>query len=214
MKKSSQEQEEKQGNDMVDAAIANGVRHFVYTSVDRGGAQSDTNPTYVPHFISKHHVEQYLKAESAKTNMIWTILRPVGFLDALEPDFFGKVLGTILHQMGDKKLQFVSTKDIGVFAAMALTHPETFKNRAISLAGDEVNFKEADQVYRKLYNRHLPTTFSLLATGLRWMVPDLGLMVKWFIESGYGANIDECRRIYPKMQTLEMWLKESSKHQA
>ena len=46
--------ETKQGNDMVDAAILNKVKHFVYTSVDRGGVdKSEVDATYVAHFVSK-----------------------------------------------------------------------------------------------------------------------------------------------------------------
>lgn len=39
--------EEKQGFALVDAAVVNGVSHFVYSSIDRGGPKSDNDPTYV-----------------------------------------------------------------------------------------------------------------------------------------------------------------------
>jgi uncharacterized protein YbjT (DUF2867 family) len=42
---SSIEIEEQQGKALVDAAIAHGVNHFVYTLVDRHGSRSDTDPT-------------------------------------------------------------------------------------------------------------------------------------------------------------------------
>ena len=46
--------ETKQGTALVDAAVENKVKHFVFTSVDRGGnAKSGDDPTYIPHFISK-----------------------------------------------------------------------------------------------------------------------------------------------------------------
>jgi uncharacterized protein YbjT (DUF2867 family) len=54
MKKDVEDQETKQGNDLVDAAIAHDVKHFIYSSVDRGGnSQSDVYATDVPHFVSK-----------------------------------------------------------------------------------------------------------------------------------------------------------------
>lgn len=53
-KKTVENLETKQGKDLVDAAIAHEVKHFVYTSVDRGGpVQSESNATDIPHFISK-----------------------------------------------------------------------------------------------------------------------------------------------------------------
>jgi len=54
MKKNTENEETKQGNSLIDAAIANDVKHFVYSSVDRGGpSQSEVDATDVPHFISK-----------------------------------------------------------------------------------------------------------------------------------------------------------------
>lgn len=54
MKKELESLETKQGMDLVDAAVAHDVKHFVYTSVDRGGPdQSEVDATDVPHFVSK-----------------------------------------------------------------------------------------------------------------------------------------------------------------
>ena len=80
--------EEIQGKALVDGALANGVTHFVYTSVDRHGARSPENPTHVPHFITKHNVEKHLeKATESGEKMSYTILRPVAFMDNFGPDF-------------------------------------------------------------------------------------------------------------------------------
>jgi uncharacterized protein YbjT (DUF2867 family) len=53
----SVESEERQGKALVDAAIKNNVKNFVYSSVDRGGPRSDNDATNVPHFASKYRVE-------------------------------------------------------------------------------------------------------------------------------------------------------------
>jgi len=54
LKKNVESLEVNQGNALVDAAIAHDVKHFVYTSVDRGGAdQSEVDATDIPHFVSK-----------------------------------------------------------------------------------------------------------------------------------------------------------------
>ena len=67
--------EEAYGKGLVDAAIARGVKHFIYTSVERNGDV----PTEVPHFVSKHNIELYLKENAG--DMSWTILRPTSFMD-------------------------------------------------------------------------------------------------------------------------------------
>lgn len=54
LNKNTENEETKQGNNLIDAAIANDVKHFVYSSVDRGGSsKSDVDATDVSHFISK-----------------------------------------------------------------------------------------------------------------------------------------------------------------
>lgn len=76
------ESEEKQGKDLVDAALAAGVQHFVYTSADRRGKNSDNDATNVPHFISKYNIEKHLESKcSGDGKMQYTILRPVAFME-------------------------------------------------------------------------------------------------------------------------------------
>ena len=83
----TQSRETKQGKDVVDGAIANNVKVFVYTSVDRHGVRTDTNPTNIPHFISKHDIEVYVKEKAMDSGMSYTILRPVAFMDNMTPKF-------------------------------------------------------------------------------------------------------------------------------
>jgi uncharacterized protein YbjT (DUF2867 family) len=52
--------EEAQALDLITAAAAHGVEHFVFSSVDRGGDEKSwENPTDVPHFVSKHNSESF-----------------------------------------------------------------------------------------------------------------------------------------------------------
>ncbi|RQM07430.1 hypothetical protein DH86_00002873, partial [Scytalidium sp. 3C] len=79
--------EERQGKAIIDASIENKVKKFVYSSVDRGGETSSSNPTDVPHFISKHNIEQYLFQQAKGNSLQWTVLRPVAFFENLVPGF-------------------------------------------------------------------------------------------------------------------------------
>jgi uncharacterized protein YbjT (DUF2867 family) len=129
-------QEEAQGRAIIDAAVAHGVNHFVQASGDRGGPEnSEIDPTNVPHFATKYNIEKHLMRQD---KMTWTILRPVTFMENVTPDFTGKVFASMWSCLGNKPLQLVSTKDIGIVAAKVLAHPEEFSSRAISLAGDEL----------------------------------------------------------------------------
>lgn len=134
---------------MIDAALENGVEHFVYSSVDRGGLNSVHEPTDIPHFITKHNIEQHLSAATANKSMSWTILRPVAFFENLVPGFVGKVFATSwkMTLKEDQKLQLIATSDIGHFAAESLCKPEQYRNVKLSLAGDELTYDEFKTVF-------------------------------------------------------------------
>lgn len=64
-----------QGKAMVDESVKQGVKHFVYSSVERGGdEESWTNGTPIPHFQTKQILDNYLRDNAGQ--MGWTILRP------------------------------------------------------------------------------------------------------------------------------------------
>lgn len=69
-----------QGKAMIDESVKHGVKHFVYSSVDRGGDEKswDTE-TPIPHFQTKCQIDRYLRDTAGQ--MGWTILRPVAFMD-------------------------------------------------------------------------------------------------------------------------------------
>lgn len=77
--------EEEQGKALVDESLKQGVKFFVYTSVDRGGDKSSDNPTPIPHFISKHNIEHHLQGKTASGEMDWCVLRPTAFFDVSGP---------------------------------------------------------------------------------------------------------------------------------
>ena len=207
----TQERETKQGKDMVNSALANNVKVFVYSSVDRG---VDQGPTYVPFFQSKHDVEAHLKEKvAASSGMTYTILRPVLYFDGLTPTFMGKVLATWIKTSlrPQKKIAFVATSDIGVFAAQAFLRAQSpeYKNQAISLAGDELTFEEFDKTFRKKVGYGVPTTFAFVANFLKWW-HELTSMIRWFDEEGFEVDMEKLRRMHPGLMSFEDWLEKDS----
>jgi len=144
--------------------------------------------------------------------MKWTILRPVCFADNLTPDFMGKGFATFCKVgLQGKKLQFVAVRDIGVFAAKAFLNPEEYSGKALSLAGDELNFDEINELFKRKTGADVPTTFEILARGMLWGIADLGIMFNWFHSDGYGADIEELKKIHPGLLDLDQWLEKESK---
>ncbi|KAJ3955614.1 hypothetical protein N0V92_007856 [Colletotrichum tropicale] len=206
--------ETRQGKALVDESIKAGVQHFVYSSVERGGDErSWSNPTPVPHFMTKHQIEHHLRDSTAngKSPMGWTIIRPVIFMDNLLPGFFGKVFFTMLRDtMKDKPLQWIATKDIGFFAAEAFHQPTTWNKKAFGIAGDELTYAQLSQTFEKVTGAPTGTTFGLLGKALKHGVSEIGVMVDWFKNDGYKANLAEAKKVHPGVTSIEDWLRDSA----
>ena len=79
----------------------------------------------------------------------------------------------------DKPFQLVSTKDIGFFAAQAFIHPEQYKGRAISLAGDELTLDQYAAVFKRATGRDLEYANGFITAFIMWMMKDFGYMFRW-----------------------------------
>ncbi|WVQ98674.1 hypothetical protein IAU59_005805 [Kwoniella sp. CBS 9459] len=204
--------EVKQGIALIDQAIKEGVSHFVYSSVDRGGEErSWENPTEIPHFKTKHLIEHHLRDAASSSKMGWTILRPVAFMDNLEPGFFGKVLLTAMRDtLKDKPLQWIATSDIGFFGAEALEDPVGWNHRALSIAGDSLTFEQLSNSFKRSTGSQAGTTYGFFGSALRTGVKDVRLMLDWFYEEGYSADLSELRRLKPDLMDMETWIKTKS----
>ncbi|KAI0378648.1 hypothetical protein F5Y04DRAFT_261268 [Hypomontagnella monticulosa] len=206
------ESEVAQGKALVDESVKAGIQHFVYSSVERGGdAASWDNATPIPHFQSKYQIELHLRDVTSQgkpgANMGWTILRPVAFMDNLAPGFPTKVFMAALHNhLGNRRMQWVATSDIGVFAAKAFTDPAHWNRRAVGLAGEELSWEQLNASFAKATGSPAPVSYWFFGSVLTYMITEMGLMIGWFASDGYKADISARRKDHPEMLTMEQWL--------
>jgi uncharacterized protein YbjT (DUF2867 family) len=190
-----------QGEAVVDAAKRQGVSHFVYSSV--GSADEETG---IPHFESKIKVEEHLQASGLQH----TILRPVFFMENWHRGFGASIRNGQLQQplRPTAKLQMIAVDDIGAFATLAFEHPEEWKNRTLSLAGDELSMQEIADAFSRVTAREVKYVQVSWDHFEKNMGRELTVMYHWFEEKGLHFNIDEVRREYPLTHTLDQWLEE------
>ncbi|KAI5459110.1 hypothetical protein BGZ63DRAFT_390302 [Mariannaea sp. PMI_226] len=203
--------EESCGKAFIDVAVLHGVSHIVYSSGDRGGpVKSDINPTSVKNFAAKYAIERHLKTRAEKTGISYTILRPVTFFENLSGDLHGRGFARMWAQLDTKKLQFVSVKDIGWFASQALLRPDSmeYRDKALTLVGDELTQKEAEVVFRKSTGaEEMPMAPCIIGNLVKTVKRDtVGDMFAWFKSEGYGGSVEECRKVNPGMQDWGLWL--------
>lgn len=208
--------EEAQGRALTKAAVQAGVSHIVFTATDRGGQEkSEGHSTNVPHFVSKFNLEEDIRAHAAASEgkLTYTFLRPVAFFENMPNNFIGRAFMAMWRLDGvDKPLQQIATSDIGKIAADAFINagdPE-YKNRGISLAGDELSPREAARIFKEETGQEVPATFPWLAAVIRWMVADLHHMFAWWRTDGFGVDVRALKRRYPFLKDYRAWLTEES----
>lgn len=188
----------RQGKIVADAAKATGVQHFVQSSV--GGVERNSG---VPHFESKWKIENYVR----DLNLPATFLRPVYFMENLNWQRQSILAGT-LTSMGmkpDKRLQLISVQDIGAFAALVFENPEKYIGQGIEIAGDELTEPQIAAAFGGVIGQ----TVNLVQPDDPPAYADMGIMVDWFNEHGYEADIPTLRASHSGLVSFESWLQQS-----
>jgi uncharacterized protein YbjT (DUF2867 family) len=193
--------EELNGKRFADAVKASGSPHLVYSS-----AEGVERKSGLGHYESKWAIEQHIR----DLKLPATILRPVGFMDALGVPAMqrGMYLGMFRANWGvSHRVQFVATYDIGWFAARALEDPERYAGRVIPLAGDELNVADIIRTF-KTVTGHKPWVAPIPAFVAKKMMPkEFADMFRWIREEGFEANIAQVRQEYPQLLTFAGWVK-------
>jgi uncharacterized protein YbjT (DUF2867 family) len=164
---------------LIDAAKAEGVRHFVYTSIL--GASPD-HP--IDFWRTKYAVERHLEA----SGLSYTILRPSAFMDTHGHEFLGKSIlrsgRAIVFGSGDKPMNFVAVEDVARLALLALGDPQA-RGKTIEIGGPEnLSKNEVAAMYARLSGRkvkvvHLPASaLRLLSTLTRPIHPGVSRVLR------------------------------------
>ena len=184
---------------LADAAKAQGVKHFVYSSVG-----SSYRKTGIAAFDGKWEIEEHIR----RIELPHTILRPTSLMEDWEEmreEIIGGALGQPLDP--DKSLQQVSVDDIGAFAAMAFENPEKWIGRELDLAGDESTMVQLAETFGRVMGQRVEYVQVPWEEFREAYGEDLTVMYEWFNEVGYEADINTLRDEYSGLTTFEKYLR-------
>ncbi len=197
--------EVRQGKNMIDAAKAAKVAHFVFSSVGSGYAW----PSKVPHVASKQEVERYL----LDSQLPATVLRPAFFMDNFNSpmmDFGPKAKDGRLEIpiRAHQRLQMVSAEDIGVFAALCFERRADFLGAAFDLAGDGLSGSEMAVVFSRVMGRQVKSISDERAIPeIRKFSVEFAAMWEAFDQLGGDAFLPGLRALHPRLEGLESFLR-------
>ncbi|MFT8898283.1 MAG: NmrA/HSCARG family protein [Acetobacter sp.] len=191
------EGEERQGRLLATLAAECGVSHIVQCSA--GGVDRDSG---VPHFESKHAIEQQIRTLGLPS----TMLRPAAFMENFATFIFRTTMLSMMKTClaPGQPMHLVSVRDVGWFAAEAFEHPEQFIGRAIEIAGDAVTAQQAAGTLRRTGLR--PAVMFTIPQGLLNRLPDdFRLMFEWIAREGFCADVPALRHEHRGLLTLSDW---------
>ncbi|WP_225832596.1 NmrA/HSCARG family protein [Streptomyces sp. NK08204] len=184
--------EVRQGTTLVDAAAEVDIRHIVFTSAahaDRG--------TGVPHYESKHLIEQHLRAAGVP----WTVIAPAAFMDNYTSGWTldGLRDGTFAWPMpADRPLTLIPAADIGAFAALALQRHDEFTGLRIDIASDKRTPGQMAEILATAIG--LPVAHQEVPLAyVRTRSADLAAMFEYFTTAGLDVDVTGLRRDYPEV---------------
>jgi uncharacterized protein YbjT (DUF2867 family) len=158
--------ERKQGKNLVEAALAEGVDAFVHTATSGVGDHRNVEGWAEGRW--KSH-EDYWENKLATCELVrgagfasWTIILPSTFMDhaMLDPAGFadGQRLITVIRT--DRPLALIAPEDIGKAAAAALDAPAKFNGVTLQLAGDLLTQSQIVEILSRLDEKQYVVQFG------------------------------------------------------
>lgn len=185
------------GRNVVDAALAAGTGHLVYSSV----ASADRS-TGIPHFDSKAEIEKHIRG----LDLPWSIVGPVWFMDNLTfpwnlEDYAEGRLRLALPP--DRRFQMISSANIGRFCAYVIDRREPFIGQRIDIAADEHSGTETAAAIGGAMGRSLEyEELPLGEEAARF--EDSATMYDWINRVGFAVDIAAIRSDHPDVDWVDL----------
>ena len=214
------ENELRMGTNIINSAKRAGVQHVVFSSV---GATERTEGLGISHFDAKREIEHRL----LQSELNWTILRPVTFMEnIISPRFRKTICKQGVLQFGfnrERVFQFVAMTDLAIFVALAFKNDPRLQGKATEIASDAVTMPQLAEILGKKVGRQVKYKFlgysvqraiavfiQLTRTqGAFKAGPSLVNQFRWNNGSqhgGWNADLEALRNINPRLMTVEQWV--------
>ncbi len=154
---------------LIDAAKAAGVRHFVYTSA------FDSAPNHPnPLFDAKGQCEVYLKA----SGLTYTILKPGPFMEL----WIGVIVGIPLQAgqpvtlvgAGARKQAFVSMADVAAYAVVAVDNPAAQQQEILIAGPTPISWTDVVTTVGAVVGQELPIHYVAPSAPIPLVPPGMG----------------------------------------
>lgn len=190
--------EVQEGNNVIDAARAAGVKHLIYSS---GAAAA---PGKGMEGAAKMQVEMALR----ESGVPFSVIRPVAFMENFRGQQARTVRDGVIDSRAPERLvYFIAIRDIGFFAGEAFDHPDEWLGRGEDIAGDRMSLAELAATFSNVLGQDVTYTQMPLDEFLETFPKPLRPLFRWYDEFGYSVDTAALRARYPNLTTLDQYLR-------
>lgn len=176
---------------LIDAAKAAGVRHFVYTSAF-GSAPNHPNPL----FDAKGQCEVYLKA----SGLTYTILKPGPLMEM----WLGVIIGIPLRAgqpvtlvgEGARKQAFTAMDDVVAYAVAAVENPRAYNQEILIAGAPPYSWTEAVAAVGRVAGQPIPIRYVQPGEAIPLIPPAMGGMLSASEMADSVINMGETAATY------------------
>jgi len=208
------DREVQQGKNLFDAAQSQGVRHFIYSSLEN--AQKISGGKYkVDHFTSKAVVEEYIRSKMGQNKSTLISFIYCGFymenlLNFLRPNLQNDTFLFRLNLRETANLPMFTPEDLGPIVPGIFEGGDKFHTKAIPI-GSEMSMSDMVRTFEKVLTR--PTRLETISSQEYSKItrnPELAEMNEYIDQVGYfreHRDFTIARQLNPSMVPLDAWLK-------
>ncbi|AMP99362.1 hypothetical protein AY601_2472 [Pedobacter cryoconitis] len=180
------------------------VSYVIYSSV----MMADKQKSFRLRF--KHTIEEYLWKSGLKA----TILHPATFMENFLMPTSGISEGILYNFMPEgRKIPYISTEDIGIFARIIFQDPEKYIGKTLELAGDEVDEQEILNALNTSLGRDLKFV-QLHKADLAAQNALFGKLIDMFTNTTFPKiDFEKLRKMNPQLRTFSAWLAQFGKEE-
>jgi uncharacterized protein YbjT (DUF2867 family) len=203
--------EVQQGRNLVDAAVETRIPRFLFSTLPGAKTISGGNIA-VPHLDTKAEIEQYARSlglNGVYFNVAFYFENFINFqMLQRQPD---GTLGFGFPQ-GDTPLAGVGVENLGGVVAAVLERFDQYAGKVVGVVGEDAPCSHYAEVMTRVFGRK--TTYQYIPREVYANFPfpgadELANMFEFnrLYIPNRRADLEQCRRLYPEMQSFESWLK-------
>ena len=204
------DKEFEQGKNLIDAVADSGVQHFVYSTLPPAN-KIIGGKLPAPHLDLKAQIEEYARSKKLPATFVSVAFYYENFTTFFPPQPQEDGSFTFGFPQGDTPLAGVSVEDVGGVVAPIFENRDEFLGKVVGIVGDDLTPEQyartmTDKLGVKVVYNYIPR--DVFASFDFPGADDLANMFEFnrLYVPNRTDDLEESRRLYPKMKTFSEWV--------